>query len=85
MSKNQVNRANLVAAFNYITEIEIQDKRVKGLCFCCDENYSPRHCCKGSTLQVLIVSCEEENVGEIEEGAIEEEHSHSTTVTEIPH
>ncbi|GKC69748.1 ankyrin repeat-containing protein [Tanacetum coccineum] len=41
--------------FRRMTESEIKDRRAKGLCFRCEEKYTPGHRCAISTLQVLLV------------------------------
>lgn len=43
-------------SFKNLTEVEVQSKREKGLCFCCDEKFSLGHYCKDKILQVLVVS-----------------------------
>ena len=53
--------------FKRLIEIEIQDKRVKGLCFRCNEKFSRGHRCKDKSLQVLTVCDEEEGREEAEE------------------
>lgn len=34
-------------------------KREKGLCYCCDEKYSPGHRCRNKELHILVVQGEE--------------------------
>ena len=41
----------------------MQEKRERGLCFRCDERFSPGHRCKQKTLQVLWVTDDEEDDG----------------------
>ncbi|GJW36904.1 hypothetical protein Tco_0059824 [Tanacetum coccineum] len=41
--------------FRRMTESELKDRRAKGLCFRCEEKYTPGHRCASSTLQVLLV------------------------------
>ncbi|GJZ61061.1 hypothetical protein Tco_0617198 [Tanacetum coccineum] len=41
--------------FRRMTESEIQDRKVKGLCFRCEEKYTPCHRCASHTLQVMLV------------------------------
>ncbi|GJY48460.1 hypothetical protein Tco_0438416 [Tanacetum coccineum] len=41
--------------FRRMTESEIQDRRAKGLCFRCEEKYTPGHRCASRTLQVMLV------------------------------
>ncbi|GKE31922.1 ankyrin repeat-containing protein, partial [Tanacetum coccineum] len=38
--------------FQRMTESEIQDRKAKGLCFRCEEKYTPGHRCASRTLQV---------------------------------
>ncbi|KAI0507934.1 hypothetical protein KFK09_014062 [Dendrobium nobile] len=49
--------------FKRLIEKEMQEKRVKGLCFLCDEKYTPGHRCRDQTLQVLTV-CDDERIEE---------------------
>ena len=53
--------------FKRLTETKIQDKRAKGLCFRCNERFSPGHQCKDKSLQVLTVCDKEEGGEEAEE------------------
>nr|GEX28059.1 ankyrin repeat-containing protein [Tanacetum cinerariifolium] len=41
--------------FRRMTESEIQDRKAKGLCFRCEEKYTPGHQCASRTLQVMLV------------------------------
>ncbi|GJU40579.1 hypothetical protein Tco_1193536 [Tanacetum coccineum] len=41
--------------FRRMIESEIKDRRAKGLCFRCEEKYTPGHRCASSTLQVPLV------------------------------
>nr|GEW12171.1 putative mitochondrial protein [Tanacetum cinerariifolium] len=41
--------------FIRMTELEIQDRKAKGLCFRCEEKYTPDHRCASRTLQVMMV------------------------------
>ncbi|GJV66175.1 ankyrin repeat-containing protein [Tanacetum coccineum] len=41
--------------FRRMTESEIQDRKAKGLCFRCEEKYTPGHRCASRTLQVMLV------------------------------
>uniref|UniRef100_A0A1S8ADV7 Aminoacyl-tRNA ligase n=1 Tax=Citrus limon TaxID=2708 RepID=A0A1S8ADV7_CITLI len=66
--RDRVSGARLGVTFKRLTETEIQDKRAKGVCFRCDEKFSPGHRCKDKSLQVLTVCDEEE--GEEEEAAV---------------
>lgn len=57
-----------------MTDAEIREKREKGLCFKCDEKYSPKHRCKSQEkreLRLLIVG-EGQAVTKIEESDREE-------------
>ena len=71
------------ATFKRLTEIEIQDKRVKGLCFRCDEKFSPGHRCKHKSLQVLTVCDEEESGREAEKEDVEEQERPHLDVAEV--
>ena len=46
---------------------EIQQRREKGLCYRCDEKYSPGHRCKRRELNILVLQEEEGFEGELEE------------------
>ncbi|PWA72590.1 hypothetical protein CTI12_AA104190 [Artemisia annua] len=46
--------------FRRMTESEIQDRKAKGLCFRCDEKYTPGHRCASRTLQVMLVDASDE-------------------------
>ncbi|XP_052196517.1 uncharacterized protein LOC127803919 [Diospyros lotus] len=52
--------------FKQLSESELQAKRVKGLCFRCDEKYSVGHKCKNKDLQVMVIYEEEREEGEEE-------------------
>lgn len=54
----------------------MMNKKAKGLCFHCDEKFSPRHKCKDRTLQVLTVCDNEDNEYKmnVREEISEEEH-----------
>ncbi|XP_024027186.1 uncharacterized protein K02A2.6-like [Morus notabilis] len=52
--------------FRRLSEEEVQQRRAKGLCFRCDERFSPGHRCKNWQLQVLLV---------VEDGTEEDEES----------
>lgn len=67
------NNTNTVGSFKRLTESEFAEKRAKGLCFRCDGKFTPGHRCPGKTLQVLIISDEEEG-----EEAID--HAHLDTI-----
>ncbi|XP_010270441.1 PREDICTED: uncharacterized protein LOC104606771 [Nelumbo nucifera] len=49
-------------AFKKMTDKEMQQKRAKGLCFRCDEKYSPGHRCAQKSLQVLWVQDDVEEI-----------------------
>ena len=69
--------------FKRITESEIQNKRAKGLCFRCDEKFTPGHRCKDRSLQVLTVCDDGEDkslAGEDEEDVEVEEHPHLDSI-----
>ncbi|KAI0493558.1 hypothetical protein KFK09_023677 [Dendrobium nobile] len=66
VNNNEITREKPIGGgsgdnFKKLTETELQEKRAKGLCFRCDERYTPGHRCKDRTLQVLIV-CDEEGM-----------------------
>ncbi|XP_031265006.1 uncharacterized protein LOC116123364 [Pistacia vera] len=39
-----------------MSDVELQQKREKGLCFHCDEKYGPNHYCQSKSIQVLLVT-----------------------------
>ena len=51
-SKGEVKRE---MQFKRLTKAEIMDKRARGLCYRCDEKYTPWHHCRQLDLQVLMV------------------------------
>lgn len=67
-----------------MTDVEFQNKREKGLCFHCDEKYTPKHRCKKKEmreLRVLLVNDTEEI--EILQATPTEEEEEDTSVTEM--
>ena len=58
---NKVN-TNLVIAKKplNLTSKQMEEKRLKNICFWCDEKFSPRHRCKNRQLYILTVQDEEE-------------------------
>ncbi|KAJ9540003.1 hypothetical protein OSB04_026509 [Centaurea solstitialis] len=50
--------------YRRLTDQEVQQKRTLGLCYRCDEKYSPGHRCKKKELSVLLVQ-NDENEGEV--------------------
>ncbi|KAI0501936.1 hypothetical protein KFK09_016881 [Dendrobium nobile] len=64
--------------FKRLTDSELKEKRVKGLCYRCDEKFAPGHRCKEKTLHVIVVG---DSDGDTDEGATMEklcevEHPH---------
>jgi hypothetical protein len=57
--------------FKKLTDAEIQDKRVKGLCFRCDEKFSPGHRCPNKQLRIMIMAEEDYKEEKAEEGMTE--------------
>ncbi|XP_024024262.1 uncharacterized protein LOC112092399 [Morus notabilis] len=57
--------------FCRLSDEEVQQRRAKGLCFRCDERFSPGHRCKNRQLQVLLVA--EDGTEEDEESSEEED------------
>ncbi|KAI0491683.1 hypothetical protein KFK09_025943 [Dendrobium nobile] len=53
-SKGKTVRGRPGDNFKKLTETELHEKRAKGLCFRCDEKYTPEHRYKDRTLKVLI-------------------------------
>jgi hypothetical protein len=48
--------------FKRLTDEELQDKFTKGLCFRCDERFSPGHICPNKQFKVLIMEEEDDNI-----------------------
>ncbi|KAH6810002.1 kinesin 3 [Perilla frutescens var. frutescens] len=69
-SSSSVNQ--LKARHRQISHKEFLDKRAKGLCFRCDEPYSPLHKCADKTLQVLVAL-------EPDDDELPEEHNNGDT------
>lgn len=61
-------------SFKRMTDSEMRARREKGLCYKCDEKFSPGHRCKKKELQALMVTViqEEENGGNHAETEIDE-------------
>ena len=57
--------------FKKLTDADIQDKRVKGLCFRCDEKFGPGHRCPNKLLRVLIMAEDESKEENVEEEGVE--------------
>ncbi|XP_074293193.1 uncharacterized protein LOC141620149 [Silene latifolia] len=51
---------------------ELEQRKAKGLCFYCDENFTPQHVCKNKRQLFILEEEEEETVEEVEE-IVEEE------------
>ena len=47
---------------------ELMDRRAKGLCFKCGQNYSPMHRCPEKELKLLVLEEDEEEIPENKEG-----------------
>ena len=78
-SKEPSNGARSGTQFKRLTESEIQNKKARGLCFRCNEKFSPGHRCKDRSLQVLTVGDEKDVQGVIEaeeDEVVEEERLH---------
>ncbi|KAJ9559068.1 hypothetical protein OSB04_013682 [Centaurea solstitialis] len=67
--KSSVMKSN--SEFRRLSEQEVQHRRALGLCYRCDEKFSPGHKCKKKELNVILVQEEaaEEVAGKEEEGA----------------
>ena len=44
--------------FRQLSDEEYKEKRLKGLCFKCDERYAPEHVCKNKHFRFLIIEDE---------------------------
>ncbi|KAK2367913.1 hypothetical protein QL285_081155 [Trifolium repens] len=60
-NSSQTSEAVKGQIFKKLTDAELQDRRVKGLCFRCDEKFGPSHKCPSKQLQVLIMAVKEYN------------------------
>lgn len=78
-STTAANRS--IGGFKKLSDSELQARREKGLCFKCDEKFSPGHRCKNKTLQLLVVTDDDEEV--TEDATITDEEESATEVTEI--
>ncbi|XP_019438841.1 PREDICTED: uncharacterized protein LOC109344533 [Lupinus angustifolius] len=58
---------NKSGEFKHLTNVEIREKREKGLCFRCDEPYNREHKCRNKQLRIILVKVDEEGEGN-EEG-----------------
>ena len=56
--------ARLANEVQRLSESEAQRKREKGLCYRCDEKWSPGHGCKWRELSILLTMDESDSVGE---------------------
>lgn len=59
--------------FKKMMETKLQEKKAKGLCFRCDENFVSDHRCKNRTLQILTMCDEEDDDGDETKGELVEE------------
>ncbi|XP_022848903.1 uncharacterized protein LOC111371244 [Olea europaea var. sylvestris] len=48
------------SSFKKLSDVELQLKRERGLCYRCDEKFQPGHKCRNKELHVLVVQGEEE-------------------------
>ncbi|KAJ9555024.1 hypothetical protein OSB04_009638 [Centaurea solstitialis] len=60
-SPNSVTNPNNKSGQGYrrLTDQEVQQKRTLGLCYRCDEKYSPGHRCKKKELSILLVQADD--------------------------
>ncbi|XP_028554071.1 uncharacterized protein LOC114580489 [Dendrobium catenatum] len=83
VAKEKTTMAVNQGGFKRLTDSELKEKRAKGLCYRCDEKFTPGHRCKEKTLHVIIVGDSEEEEGDTganEEDGEEEEHHHLAMV-----
>lgn len=66
--KTSISSEKAVGEFRRLSDAELQSRRAQGLCYRCDEKFSPGHKCKKKELSVLVtqVNEEEEDVGDNE-------------------
>ncbi|KAL5572824.1 hypothetical protein UlMin_022421 [Ulmus minor] len=62
-------------SFRRLSDFKLQQRRSKGLCYRCDEKFSPGHKCKNRQLQILLV---------LEDDPKEEEKSPTDELSTIP-
>ena len=55
--------------FRSLSDEEYKEKRAKGLCFTCDEKFTPEHVCKNKHYRYMIIEEDDENREEDEAGA----------------
>ena len=48
----------------HLSNEEYREKRLKGLCFFCEERFTPEHVCKIKNLRFMIIEDEPEAMGE---------------------
>ena len=64
-------------AVRTLTPAQVEERRAKGLCFRCDEQYTPGHRCARATGSVMLIDGQEDgddDVAAVEEEGIEENH-----------
>lgn len=63
-SQISTNRRN--SSFRKFSDAEIEERRRRGLCFRCDETFSPGHICKNRHLHVLLMGEDEKQMEGVE-------------------
>ena len=71
------NASRVTNQFRRLTNYELQDRRVKGLYFCCDQKFAPGHRCLAGRYKGLWVD-KNNNINDSEDG-----HVHLDSV-EVP-
>ncbi|PON36534.1 hypothetical protein PanWU01x14_327570 [Parasponia andersonii] len=61
-TSNKESIPNSNALVKHLTNLKLQARKAKGLCFHCDEKYLVGHCCKNKALQVLVVHDDTDDV-----------------------
>lgn len=57
----------------FLSQEEMSDRRAKGLCFCCDEKYTPGHYLKHKKTQLYSMDIDNEEFFEAEDGVTQKE------------
>ena len=56
----------------FVSQAEMSERRAKGLCYYCDEKFTPEHFQKHKKTQLYSMECDDEGEDSDEEGDIEE-------------
>ncbi|XP_038904464.1 uncharacterized protein LOC120090832 [Benincasa hispida] len=67
--KDVNGRSFTIGAFKRLSDNKMQNRRDKGLCYQCEEKYTPGHRCKRKELSILLYHNEEEGTEKAEESS----------------